>query len=344
MSRESTALIDEAAGDWLAKRDSENWSERDQQAFDAWLNESTLHRVAYLRIENAWDNALRLKALGAGVQSDRPPRPGRWNLSPFFTRRAGSAYFAEYTSKFRRSVIAASLVLAGAAGMAWFALPSSQHFETPIGGVASLPISDGSRITLNTDSEINVAITAKERRINLKHGEAFFEVARDPSRPFFVIAGGKRIVAVGTKFSVRHAVDHEADDIQVVVTEGAVRIESASGEGLGNISARPLTAGAVARTNRDGTLVQQKKLPEVEEQLAWRSGILIFRDVTLAEAVAEFNRYNERQIVIDDESTANLRVAGNFRTTNVDAFVRLLEQGYPVRTRVRDEKVVVAAR
>lgn len=347
MSRESTQRIEEAAADWLARRDSEGWSECDQQAFDAWLRESTLHRVAFMRIESAWESALRLKALGAGIRSGHPPPPGEWNMSPFFTERAeGDSISGHVDSRprFRIRALAASLVLASAIGFAWFFWPRSNNFETPLGAVASLPIADGSKVTLNTNSQIKVALTEKERRIDLKEGEAFFEVAKDPSRPFVVVVGDKRVIAVGTKFSVRRNLSDDSDDIQVVVTEGTVRVESESGEGVENISAQPLTAGMVARANRDGLMVQRKELPEAEEQLAWRSGVLVFRDVTLASAAAEFNRYNKRQIVIEDPGAAGLRVAGNFRTTNVDAFVRLLEQGYPVRTDSRDDEIVITAR
>ena len=207
-----------------------------------------------------------------------------------------------------------------------------------------MPMTDGSKVTLNTDSEIRVAMSDTERRIDLEHGEAFFEVVKDPGRPFVVRVGDKRIVAIGTKFSVRRDVGPRADDIQVVVTEGAVRVESTSGRGVENAAARRLAAGSVVRANRDGLLVQRKKVPEAEEQLSWRSGVLVFRDVTLAQAAAEFNRYNPRQIQIEDAATGALQIAGNFRTTNVDAFVRLLEQGYPVRTRLDGDAIVLGAR
>ena len=88
VSKESAAQIEKAAGDWLARRDAGTGSPEQQLAFEAWLNGSTLRRVAYLRLEQAWEDALRLKALGAGVQSGRPPPPGFWNLSAFFDARS----------------------------------------------------------------------------------------------------------------------------------------------------------------------------------------------------------------------------------------------------------------
>jgi transmembrane sensor len=91
-------------------------------------------------------------------------------------------------------------------------------------------------------------------------------------------------------------------------------------------------------------LVQKESLSETQEQLAWRTGILMFRDQTLAEAAAEFNRYNERKIVISDPGVADLRIEGNFRATNVDAFVRLLENGFPVHATESDSQVVLSSK
>jgi len=344
MSTESTERIEKRAGEWLARRDSESWSQEEQAAFDQWLDESTEHRVAWLRLENAWEQALRLKALGAGIHSDKPPAPGEWEQSPFFTQRAEAGRTGERQGGLRFRALAASLIIAVAIASGWYLWPSGTTYETPVGGIASLPLSDGSKVILNTNSEIKVAFTERERRIELTHGEAFFDVAKDPARRFIVTAGDKRVVTVGTAFAVRRDREKGEEQIQVVVTHGAVRFESANAQGVEAIVPRRLDAGSVARANRGGLMVQTKELPELEEQLSWRTGVLVFRDVTLAEAAAEFNRYNDRKIIIEDPAVAELRVAGNFRATNIDAFVRLLEQAYPVRTDLHEQEIVVRAR
>jgi len=347
MSTDRHEAIERIASEWLARRDSENWSSEDQQSFDAWFNQSMANRVAYWRLESTWDSTQRLKALGAGIRCDQPPPPGRWNLSPFFAQHSNDESALTAKSHARRKLsygaMAAGLALATSFGLAWVLLANANRYETRVGALASLPMDDGSKVVLNTASEIKVAMTAKERRIELEQGEAFFDVARDPARPFVVVVGDKRIVAVGTKFSVRRDLSQNGDDIQVVVTEGSVQVESTDGKSVRNMSVQPLTAGTVARANRDGLMLQKKDLPEAEEALAWRSGMLVFRDSTLADAAAEFNRYNRRKIVIEDAETSGLRIMGTFRATNVDAFVRLLEQGYPVRTEDDEGKIVVRA-
>jgi transmembrane sensor len=204
-------------------------------------------------------------------------------------------------------------------------------------------MADGSKVTLNTDSQIRIALTDTERRVELKRGEAFFEVSKDPNRPFIVRAGSQRVIAVGTKFSVRR----EGDDIEVVVTEGKVRVEGSTAgqgsrtDGSANVF---LTPGSIARAGEAGVLVQRKTLPEAEEQLSWRTGVLMFRDESLQQAVTEFNRYNERKIVIQDPAVASLKIEGNFRATNVEAFVRLLESGFPVRADSQPGQIVLMAK
>jgi transmembrane sensor len=199
-------------------------------------------------------------------------------------------------------------------------------------------MSDGSNVTLNTDSEIRVALTAKERRIDLEHGEAFFDVAHDHTRPFVVHAGDKRVTAVGTKFAVRR----EPDGIRVVVTEGKVLVQTGGTDDTG--SAEPVSAGTIARASDAGVLLQPQQSTEAEDVLSWRHGVLVFRQMTLGEASAEFNRYNARKIVIEDPAVARMRVAGSFRANNVDAFVRLLERGYPLHVEERGEQFLLSAR
>jgi transmembrane sensor len=208
-------------------------------------------------------------------------------------------------------------------------------YQTPIGAVETLAITDGSHVILNTDSEIRVALSPRERGIHLERGEAFFEVAKDPHRPFVVHAGAVSVTAVGTQFSVRR----RQTDTLVVVTEGVVRV--------GNTAANPVSdgqsvkAGQLARISDTGVLVQDKTIPETEEQLSWRRGVLVFHDTRLSEAVAEFNRYNTRKIVIADASLNDFRVAGSFNAASTTTFVHLLAQGFPVRVEERADELIL---
>lgn len=335
----SLKSIETTASEWLARRDGGNWSDADQVSLNEWLRASTANRVAYLRLEAAWAEAGRLKALGAGLPIDQIPVPGTLGGHPFFKNTAGAEPSITVPIKPRQSWVyglAASVVLCALGAIAWhFYIPHNASYETIVGGLEAIPLSDGSHVTLNSDSEMQVAVTAKERGVELNHGEAFFEVAKDPSRPFIVKAGHARVIAVGTQFSVRR----DGDQVEVVVIEGHVRVER-DNQGVGAPPAL-LAPGDVARSDGSGVLVQQKPLPQAEEALSWRSGFLIFHDTPLKEAVAQFNRYNTRKIVIEDPKVASLKIGGNFKSTNSEAFVRLIESGLPIRAEHQDGQIIL---
>jgi transmembrane sensor len=362
---ETSVQIEERAVRWLAKRDSDDWGASDQAALDVWLEQSTAHVVAFLRLEAAWEEALRLKALGAGAQPGVVPSPEEWRQSPFLepgeAEQNTISALREFPSSRSRSrarfraLVASLMVAVFVGGTAWYLWPFGSTYHTPIGGIASVPMNDGSKITLNTDSEVRIDFEdPAQRHIELQKGEAFFEVAKDPTRPFVVSAGDKRVVAVGTKFSVRRV----GKEILVYVTEGKVRVEEAAaqragaeshdaGDASGSLAGSAqepdvlVVAGHMARTGDASVLVQERSVGEVEEYLSWRSGYLVFRETELAEAIAEFNRYNERQIVIEDPQVAVIRLSGKFRSTNFEAFVRLLEDGFQVRARREEGKIVL---
>lgn len=334
---ESSIQIEETAAAWLAKRDGGNWTDADQATLEQWLQASTAHRVAFIRLQAVWQQALRLRVLSAGEQPDALG-PSRWRLPPFVLRRR--AQRTASSPRVHRWAIAASVALV-AGLLAWQAdlfMPRASY-STAVGGLASVPMTDGSKIMLNTNSTIRVAVTESERRVNLEQGEAFFQVAKDPSRPFVVIAGGERVVAVGTQFSVRR----EADGVRVVVTEGRVRVEPSRGSSEGRPPAE-LSAGSVARSGGEGVLIQHRAIQDVEDFLSWRRGYLVFRDTTLAEAVAEFNRYTTNRIVIEDEEVGAIRIGGNFRSDNVEAFLRLLREGFEIDVQERGERLVLKRR
>jgi len=221
---------------------------------------------------------------------------------------------------------------------------ASRRYATPVGGTDTIALHDGSHVTLNTDSKIRVEFGPGERSVALNQGAVFFEVAKDAARPFVVEAGGSRVTAVGTQFSIRR----QSAEIQVVVTEGTVRIEPsllpASATPEGNSPRVLVTAGKVAQTANGRTIVRAQAEGEAERLLSWRSGYVSFENATLTEAVAEFNRYNARQIVIQDPSIATIRLSGHFRTNNVEGFLSLLHDGFNVTVDQSTAAVTLQAR
>jgi len=359
---DSRKQIEDTAAGWLVRRESESWSDADAAALQEWLSASTAHEVAFLRLECAWEEAQRLQALGAGTPSGIVPPPGQWRVSPFFEPRrhvidpeeagvSGSGSDANEAPSaamivprrvwHRKALAAAAAVLfAVCVGTCLQVFWSGDRYSTPVGGVASIPLTDGSNITLNTASKVRVDLTTDERRIELEAGEAFFEVAHDPARPFTVVVGEQRVVAVGTKFSIRR--NH--DDVRITVTEGAVRLQDSDAPLRVNdttLASALLPAGTVAQAAHTQVLTQSRTSRELDDALSWRTGYLIFDAQPLASAVAEFNRYTTRKVVIGDPEVGALLISGKVRTSNAQALTRMLHDGFGIRAEERDGSIVL---
>ena len=360
----SSRQIELTAADWLARRESGDWSRDDDARLHDWLEAATAHRVAFLRLEAAWAESGRLKALAAGRAESGPPAREAWARTSDRTADCIAANTADdaadriapldtlvFTARRRENprrrgigaAIAATALLCGAVAVwGWntYTAVETASYASAAGQLRELRLSDGSRATLSGGSRIDVAMSRGERRIVLARGEAFFEAAKDRQRPFVVDADGRQVVAVGTRFAVRR----DGPDLRVVVTEGLVRLESEPSQGQPPAPTALLPAGSSAHATRSGVLVRAGTVAEAERALEWRGGYLHFDDTPLAEAAAEFNRYSGRTLLMGDDATAALRIGGNFRWSNVDGFVRLLEQGFDVRAERRGEIIVLHSR
>lgn len=356
---DDSAKTERKAAEWLARHDSGAWTGEDRQALEAWLAECTSHRVALLRLRAAWGEAGRLQALAAGWPEGSVPGRGQWSSwaaggagwsgatvpavpdlrEVAFAPRAG----APRPRVRRTQALAVVLLLAGGAGWgAWWQLGGRHEadYASAVGEVREVALADGSRAILSSDSRLQVRMDRRERHLALARGEAFFEVARDPVRPFVVEAGGHRATAIGTHYAVRR----DADTLRVVVTEGRVRLESEPGADGHTRPVSLLPAGSVATAGRNGVLVRSLALEDAQRYLEWRQGFLAFDDVPLTQAAAEFNRFNSRRLELADPAVGGLRIGGNFRWSNLDGFVGLLERGFPVRAERHPDRIVLHTR
>jgi transmembrane sensor len=241
----SADRIEKEATEWFAKRESGAWTDLDEAKFEEWREQNIAHRIAYLRIEATWGKLGRLRALGAGVEPGVIPPRGSWRLSKSLLLSAGSssdyAVSQPCSRKGRLRLVAlAAAVLVFAVGVVVVQgrLSSGVHYSTAVGVLSTIPLPDGSRVILNTATSVRVSFSEAERRIRMDEGEAFFDVAKDETRPFTVYAGSHQVVVLGTQFGVR--LSH--DDVDVVVTRGCVGIASAE--------VRRVCAGESARTSK----------------------------------------------------------------------------------------------
>lgn len=302
--------IETRAAQWVLERDRGDLSPQRREALEIWLSADARHRDAYLRFYEAW-------RVSAGLRAWRQAAGGiRLNASNSGPLRPK-----------RRFALVASVLLPLIVALAWVLWPVGTVYFTAVGGYQRIVLDEGSVLQLNTDTRLRVRLTNHERRIQLERGEAYFEVSHDPGRPFIVIAGNQRVMAVGTQFSVRR----DKDDIRVSVTEGTVRVtRQTSNLGL-TLSSQPadevtvLPAGAIADIPRAGTAhVERHPLPEVESELTWRTGTLVFHDRPLSDVIAEVNRYHRRQVIIADPGLSRLPFGGNLRSTDQQSLIDAL--------------------
>lgn len=338
--------IEQVAAEWLARRDGEAWGVDDEDALTRWLEADIAHRVAFLRLQACWQESGRLQALGAGWRGDGSPPRGYWRATPETRREQVLQALtkpAPHTGTrrslgIRMAIIGALVACVAAGSWGWhtYTRVDTASYAAMPGEMNDATLIDGSHVVLASGSRIDTRFSHRFRRVSLEHGEAIFDVARDKSRPFVVAAQGRRVVAIGTRFSVRH----DSDALRVVVTEGMVRLETPAGAD----DPQPVTmlpAGSMAVVQDNRVLVHTMPLDDAQRLLDWRNGLLEFRDTSLAQAAAEFNRHNVRQLVVADASAGALTITGTFRWDNTEGFVRLLEAGFPVRAEIGEQRIVV---
>ena len=222
--------------------------------------------------------------------------------------------------------------------------------STQLGETKRLELPDGSVALLNTNTAVEVSYEKAERRVRLLSGEAFFTVAKNPQRPFIVQAGRIAVRAVGTAFDVRLS----SDALNVLVTEGKVRVSGSSGQTAAASSsssdADPLLEfGHMARVVFDadrspkpnGMVVSALEERAIKSALAWQEGRLEFSDTPLSEVVAEFNRYNQHKIVIADAELGARRFGGGFASHQIEPLLELLEQSFGVVAEHRASETII---
>ncbi len=313
--------ISERAAEFVVEQQTGEWSQADEAALVAWLAESSANRIAYWKLEAAWDRTKRIVALKPARRSARLVEMGR-RIWPVLAR----------------ATAALALVCAGGAAAFYYSHrpPQEQTYATTVGGHETLALDDGSRIELNTDTSIRIAMTGKSRKVWLDRGEAYFEIHHDGARPFVVTAGNARVTDLGTKFTVRR----EEKRLSVSLIEGRAELEN--GEAGDNARSAVLKPGDVAVATRDTVAITRKRDQVLKDALGWRRGVLVFEDTELSAAAQEFNRYNRKKVVVADAYTAHLRIGGTFPSTNVDAFADAAEAILGLHVRYRSNDIVIS--
>lgn len=334
---ESSQISAQAAA-WISRLNADDRSAAVDAACREWLAADPRHRAAFEVANRMWEDASTLPISLAA-------RIGRRDLvadelGPLRERRRGS----------RPWLAVAALVLAVSGGMIWHA-KRPQVLETKTGQQLTVPLDDGSRLILNTDTRVRLRFDKRVRQVDLESGEAMFDVAKDPARPFRVRVGDRQVTALGTLFVVRY------DDQQTAVTlvDGKV---SVSGQGATAATpAEPVKQNAggareeatILQSGERVTFVQRTQLtsidrPVIDTVTAWKTGQIVFQNTPLATAVVEMNRYSVRKLRLVSPASAQMPVSGLFRLGDVENFVLALTTTHPLTAIEQADEIEIRKR
>lgn len=339
---------DEAALDWFVRRAGGPLAAADEAVFQAWLAADSAHFAAFARHQDDWRalDALPadgLRTLRQNLADDKAAAARAAQTAP---RR--QAWWRELAAWAPQGALAAvALMVSCGAYLGWNLWQQqalfTQTFATARGQQLEVSLPEGSHLRLDTLTTAEVAIYRGHREVRLPQGQAMFQVAGDPSRPFDVLAGPLRITVVGTRFSVRYTpgVPGRAG-VQVAVEEGRVRVARAERSAAGD-AAVELVAGQQIASDMTGLLGAVSAVPAAGVA-PWRESRVSFDDTPLDQALAEFGRYGPVHLTVREPAVAALRVTGTFDPRRPGNFSRILPQVLPVRLRERDgEAEIVSA-
>src|SRR6202790_4964615 len=315
----SADVAEREASVWFARMNADDVTADDRTRFDAWLRAHSHNAKAYAEMSKTWQELVKsgplVRAVNFGQVMNAASAPsatrGRWAVAA-----------------------AAASIAVIALGLGWHLYQQNEEtrFQTAIGEQAAVALPDGSSFDLNTDSRIQVDYSQRRRVIRLERGEAFFKVAHDTQRPFWVRAGDYWVRAVGTAFNVYL----RPSGVEVTVGEGTVKVVNAapnasppSDAAIGS-SAAAVTAGEQADVRGRAEVIHELNLAQLNHLLAWRKSSLYFQDQPLGDVVNELMRYTTLKIELDDEALRQLLVGGTFQTSpeGAEALLTMLQDGF----------------
>jgi transmembrane sensor len=321
--------IQEQACLWISRLDRGLLDEEKMQ-LDAWLGESNAHRRALLDAASLWDDMSVLNEL-----SGLFPQPqSRKTMS---NPRMGKQIMWSMAATFFVVAVALSVVVQ----RIWFeSAPQfaniSEKVQTGVGEQKNVVLADGSKLHLNTNSIVTVDFSSEARNIVLLRGEAHFEVAHDKQRPFSVTAGSNTVTAVGTAFNMQYVDDNA---FELVVTEGKVlvkdRFSVSSNDllfGRKSVTEEGLLMFAGEKATVQGKVEERENLSQndIDDDLAWQQGMIVFKGEPLEAVLAEIGRYTPVRFNISDDTLRKRRVAGYFKVGDIDGLLSALKSSFNI--------------
>ncbi|HYG25499.1 MAG TPA: FecR family protein [Caulobacteraceae bacterium] len=333
------AAPDEGAAFWDSRLRSPLCTEEDRAAFTAWREADPANAAAFERLQagvaalhEAFNASAELRAMNdRALELKAEPRWGRMaaGVAAAVTLGLGGWWAASVPLGPEPLPTNAMQVASG---------QGASIYQTGVGERSTVTLADGSKVTLNTRSRVEVSYTADQRSLRLISGQALFEVAKNKDRPFVVAAGPRQVTALGTAFDIRL----DGEKVQVTLIEGRVKVAPTRPTLLQKVAAteRELTPGQqlVATADSFGGEVQRA---DTAAATRWREGKVVFADTPLTEAVAEMNRYLPEPILIGDPALQRFSVNGMFLTNQPMSFVGAVTAYFPVEARARPDGATV---
>jgi transmembrane sensor len=327
------SMIDDEASIWLVRLDNGNLSDQLRKELKSWLSADKRHPVALKAMADIWDG---MDEILMTIDDDESSKNVTlWPvLKPIFEPFA----------------LAASVCFL--AILVFFAIPNDVQkntYVTVVGQQMSTTFDDGSIIHLNTNSRIETEFSDEKRIIKLIQGEALFEVAHDPKRPFIVYAGNRLVQAIGTKFVVHL----KSENIQVTVTDGKVKMSKvplnknlSDIKELNNTDTKKddvyITKGEKVIVGSDQTPKLTLIKPEnIKRALSWLDGKLIFVNEELFDVIEEINRYIDVEIVLKDPSLHKITISGRFDLEDSEALIEAIELSFNMDSQRLDSNKVL---
>ena len=326
--------IEAAARSWAVYLHSGDARPEKIAEFDAWLAADRAHLLAFRRYERLMSDLALIPELGDVDIAAAPKSP------------PGQRLRDQRRQQLMAALALMVLVLGGAFVGLRGASPGSSPvadpaYETMIAEIRDIHLADGSIVTLGARSRIEPAFTDTMRIVKLQEGEAFFDVAPDPERPFYVEAGDRLIRVVGTRFDVRQG----PDTVRVAVVEGIVEVLQAETPAQAEASRQVIEKNVLQAGDevvaRIGSVEATLGAIEPAEAAPWRRGWLTYEDASLAEIVSDANRYSRRQIILKEERIGDLRMTAAFSVEKIDQFAAGLEVTYGLRADYTDPGSII---
>lgn len=284
--------------------------------FQAWLREPG-SQAAWDMLSRSWnffdDVAQAPEMIAAredALDAATPLRPGR----PTQLRRLAGA-------------IAATLLIGVVAGASYWWSVRPDDYRTAVGERRVVTLSDGSRLSLDANSEVTVRYGKRDRALHLLKGQARFDVAHDKQRPFSVIAGNQKVIATGTAFNI----DMAGPKVLVTLIEGHVVVLKSDGTSSPAEWARAVELRAGQQLAAEPMATPQVAPANIQRVTAWTIGQLMFDDEPLSSVVERVNRYGGTQIVIADSRVGDMKISGVFNAGDAMGFVEIVTHYLPVK-------------